>query len=159
MPTPPAKRPAPVPRITSVPTPALLNECYVRLTTYGAGLRHACNKDGVSGLHAWMTSYGARLESMAGVLRDEGARETRTHAKSAAVLYQEKTCGSPTALLEAVERIQLRILAVYDQLNLRLDMDEELYEALIAQEVELRETLDDIRELRLGYEAFGSATA
>ena len=145
-----------MPRVVQTSTPTLLNEAYTRLRACASGLEHACGRDGVSGLHVWMTSYGARLQSMADVLQDEGAKQRSSFANSAKALYLEKTCSSPTVLLAEVERVQERLLAVYAQLSMRLDMDEELYDILLEQERELKEVMPDVHELLMDYEAYGN---
>lgn len=157
MPAPRSSRAAP--RITQTSTPTLLNEAYTRLRACANALEHACGKAGVSGLHVWMNSYGARLNSMADVLQDEGARQRSSFAKSAETLYLEDTCSAPKNLLGAVELIQERMLQTYEQLSMRLDMDEELYDILLEQERELCEVMADVTELRMEYEAYGNVNA
>lgn len=142
-------------RTSSVSTPTLLNACFTRLQVLADGLQHACDQQGVSGLHHWMHSYGKRLHHFVDVLRDEGARTLKSVARSAASLHLEKTCSKSTLLLTAVISIQTKLLAVYEQLNLRLDMDEHLYDELVSQESELREVLSDMRRLQLDYAAQG----
>ena len=144
------------PHVSQTSTPILLNEVFTRLRAFGDGLTHACGSDGVKALFVWMKSYGARLGSMADVLQDEGAKRRGHFANAAKSLYVEKTCASPSALLNEVEAIQARLLTTYEQLSMRLDMDEELYNILLEQEAELKEVMEDVRELRLEYEAYGA---
>ena len=151
----PQSTPHRAPRVSQTSTPTLLNEAYTRLRACASGLEHACGQAGVSGLHVWMNSYGARLQAMADVLQDEGAKPRTSFNDSAKALYLEKTCSHPTLLLQEVEKIQERILATFAQLSMRLDMDEELYDVLLEQESELKEVSADIHELLLDYEAYG----
>ena len=145
--------------VAQTSTPTLLNEAYTRLRVCANGLEHACGQPDVSGLHVWMNSYGARLNSMADILQDEGAKKRGTLSKSADTLYRPDTCASPATLLAEVELIQERIIGTYAQLSVRLDMDEELYDTLLEQERELKEVMVDITELRMEYEAYGSVDA
>ena len=147
------------PQVPQTSTPTLLNEAYTRLRACASGLEHACGQEGVCGLHVWMRSYGARLQSMADVLQDEGAKQRSTYTNSAKTLYLEETCSAPTLLLAEVERIQERILETYAKLSMRLDMDEELYDILLEQERELKEVMTDVHELLMDYEAFGNVDA
>ena len=146
-------------RVTQTSTPSLLNEVYTRLRASASGLEHACGQAGVSGLHVWMNSYGARLGSMADLLQDEGAKTRAGFGNSADRLFLKETCESPEVLLREIERIQERILQTYAQLSMRLDMDEDLYEMLLDQQNELKEVATDIQELRMEYEAYGSVDA
>ena len=146
-------------RVAQTSTPTLLNEAYTRLRVFATGLHHACGQPDVSGLHVWMNSYGARINSMADVLQDEGAKQRSTLSKTADKLYLKQTCASPETLLAEVEAIQELLVGTYAQLSVRLDMDEELYEILLEQERELREVMADIMELHMEYEAYGNADA
>ena len=145
--------------VSQTSTPTLLNEAYTRLRVCASGLEHACGQPDVSGLHVWMNSYGARLNSMADVLQDEGAKQRGTLSKSADSLYKPETCASPEVLLAEIETIQERLIGTYAQLSVRLDMDEELYDILLEQERELKEVMTDITELRMEYEAYGNVDA
>ena len=145
--------------VSQTSTPTLLNEAYTRLRVCASGLEHACGQPDVSGLHVWMNSYGARLNSMADVLQDEGAKQRATLSKSADSLYKPETCASPEVLLAEIETIQERLIGTYAQLSVRLDMDEELYDILLEQERELKEVMTDITELRMEYEAYGNVDA
>ncbi len=136
-------------------TPVLLNTVYTRLRALAKGLRHACGESAVSGLHHWMTSYGARLDAMAELLQDEGAKHRAACVDSAAKMFLEETCAGPSKLLVEVQLIQRAMLDDYAHLSMRLDMDEELYALILEQERELHDVYDDIEDLRLEYDAYG----
>ncbi len=155
--SPRARKPKPTPPVSlSTTTPVLLNTVFTRLRALGKGLQHACGEKTVSGLLNWMDSYGSRLDTMATHLQDEGAKNRPSSANSAQTMFLKESCADPITLLKVIQVIQLAVIEDYAQLSIRLDMDEELYELIHDQEVELRDVYDDIEDLRMEYEAYGN---
>ena len=156
----------PRPRTNSLPTrigapavqstPSLLNEAYTRLRAASKAFEHACGVKSLGPLHTWMRSFGSRLDAMAGVLQDEGARSRKTFVESAAKLYEDAACESPLTLLKEAIAVQDDLLATYEAMTERLDMDAELYEIITEQYAELVEVRDDMKDLRREYLTFWS---
>lgn len=138
-------------------TPSLLNEAYTRLRTVARAYEHACSADGLHALHRWMHSYGRRLSVMADALQDEGARAVRRYDRAASDVFDECMCDNPHALLAEAQAVQEQLLACFELMTYRLDMDAELYDLLTEGHEELGESLRDIGELRREYEAYLAA--
>lgn len=146
--------PRPEPQREEVSTPTLLNEGYTRLRAAARAFEHACGVGELSALHTWMRSYGRRLGAMADALQDEGARTVKRHDLPAVEIFDEAACSGPHTLLAAAERLQGRVLACFEAMTERLDMDAELYDLLTEDYEELGEALQDIHELHREYEAY-----
>ena len=153
------KRGNPSPSNASVSTPTLLNEAYTRLRASAHAYENACSKRKLEPIHTWMRSFGRRLDSMADVLQDEGARMRKSANDSAAELLKDENCESPNALLAVAEENQIALTIAYESITERLDMDAELYDLITQQYEELAEALEDMRDLRGEYEAFFGAAA
>ena len=135
-------------------TPALLNEAYTRVRAAARAYEHACGAKQLSALHTWMRSYGRRLTSIAEQLQDEGARSMKHLDSPSLEIFDESTCESPRTLLAEAEVLQRSLLACFESLTERLDMDGELYDVLTEDYDELGEALHDIGMLKREYEAY-----
>lgn len=145
---------APTLTVTDVSTPTLLNEAYTRLRVAARAYEHACGEALLSPIHTWMESYGRRLTALADALQDEGARIVKRFDLAAPDVFDEEMCSSPRTLLAEAEVLQGRILACFEAMTERLDMDAELYDLLTEDYDELGEGLQDITELRREYDAY-----
>lgn len=147
---------APLPRSPRAEssTPTLLNEAYTHLRVAARAFEHACGEQSLTALHTWMHSYGRRLTAMADAIQDEGARMVRKHDRAAEEVFDADACCSPRTLLAEAEGLQQGILACFESMTDRLDMDAELYDLLTEDYDELREALQDITELRAEYDAY-----
>lgn len=137
-----------------VSTPTLLNEAYTRLRVAARAYEHACGQKLLAPIHTWMQSYGRRLTALADALQDEGARIVERYDLPALEVFDDNTCSSPRTLLAEAQLIQERVLACFEAMTERLDMDAELYDLLIEDYEELGEGLQDITVLRREYDAY-----
>ena len=133
-------------------TPRLLNSCYSRLRSCSRAYKHCCAVDELSALHTWMMSFGNRLDHMAELLADAGAKEMKSLLSSADSLMLQENCDKPSNLLREAIEVQISLCEAFERLTYRLDMEAELYELITEYHMELCEVEDDMRTLLHEYQ-------
>ena len=94
-----------------------------------------------------MQSYARRLESMSELLRDEGARLDPRWQNTAKTLYYKRNCKTSDRLLRAGIILQEELIQSYRNLLSHAEIEDDLYDLLQEQKVELEEVNQDMESL------------